>query len=190
MDAPEMDDVRRVIRWILEAYSPNPAVVVDRRGDVVDTNPAALRLVGEIVVPASPALEPVINVNRLTLHPDGVRPATANWHDVAANILQRLEREQAHRPADEALSELLEEVLAYPDVAGLRRRAALPTGADLLVPLEVGIGSGETLRLVSTIGTIGAPYDVTLDELVLETFFPSDEASRSVLARWACEGTT
>lgn len=190
LDAPEMDDVRRVIDWILDAYSPNPAAVVDRRGEVVEANPAAFRLVAETVATDSPALQPTFNVNRVTLHPEGIRPVTANWHQVAANILQRLEREQAHRPADEALATLLEEVLTYPDVADLRRRTTLPTGADLLVPLETTIGSGEVVRLVSTIGTIGAPYDVTLDELRLETFFPSDEATRAVLARWGNEATS
>jgi transcriptional regulator with XRE-family HTH domain len=187
LDAPEMDDVRRVIDWILDAYCPNPAAVVDRRGDIVAANPAAARLVSEIVAADSPALSPAPNVHRLALHPDGLRPVTSNWHDVAANVLQRLEREQAHRPADESLAALLEEVLTYPGVAELRRRAELPTGADLLLPMESTIRSGEAIRLVSTIGTIGAPYDVTLDELRLETFFPADEATRAILARWQSE---
>ena len=184
LDAPEMDDVRDVLRRILDAHSPNPAAVVDRRGDVVESNDAAARLVGEVVASDSPALQPAVNVHRLTLHPDGLRPRARNWPVIAANLLQRLEREQAHRPADEALAELLSEVLAYPGVAELRREAALPSGADLLVPLEVETFAGRHLRLVTTIATIGAPYDVTLDELRLETFFPADQASRAVLAAW------
>ena len=190
LDAPEMDDVRRVIQWILDAHSPNPALVVDRRGEMVEANDAAFRLLAVMVDPDSPALQPTINVNRLTLHPEGIRPVTANWSEAAANILQRLEREHAHRPADESLASVLAEVLEYPGVAELRRRAALPTGADLLVPLEATIGSGEVVRLVSTIATLGAPYDVTLDELRLETLFPADDATRTVLDRWADEGRT
>ncbi len=185
LDAPEMDDVRHVIGRILEAHSPNPAVVVDRRGELVDSNLAAARLIAETVASDSAALAPTLNIHRLTLHPDGVRARTGNWSDVAANVLQRLEREQAHRPADEQLVDLLDEVLAYPGVAGLRRNAALPTGADLLVPLQLQTFGGTELRLVTTIATIGAPYDVTLDELRLETFFPADEATAEVLRSWS-----
>lgn len=184
LDAPEMDDVRRVLAWILAAHAPNPALVVDRRGEVVDANPAALRLLDELVDEDSPALGPTLNANRLVLHPEGVRPRTDNWAEVAANILQRLEREQAHRPADEALADLLAEVLAYPGSAELRRSTELPTGSDLLVTLRATSRSGARIRLVSTIATIGAPYDVTLDELRLETFFPGDEATAAILARW------
>lgn len=184
LDAPEMDDVRRVLAWILAAHSPNPALVVDRRGDVVDANPAAFRLLDELVAQDSPSLTPTLNAHRIVLHPDGIRPRTENWSEVAANVLQRLEREQAHRPADEALADLLAEILTYPDLAKLRRSTELPTGSDLLVTLRATGRHGDDLRLVSTIATIGAPYDVTLDELRLETFFPGDDQTAAVLARW------
>ncbi len=187
LDAPEMDDVRRVLRWILTAHSPNPALVVDRRGDVVDANGAAFRLLTELVDDDSPALEPALNGHRIVLHPRGIRDRTENWAEVAANVLQRLEREQAHRPADEALASLLAEIVDYPDVAPLRRQTEMPSGSDLLIILRARTGNGEPLRLLSTIATIGAPYDVTLDELRLETFFPGDEATAGLLQRWADE---
>ena len=184
LDAPELDDVRQVLVRILRAHAPNPAVVIDRRGEIVEANQAAAQLVAATVAADSPALTPTLNVHRISLHPDGVRPRNANWTTVAANLLQRLEREQAHRPADQQLAELLDEVLAYPDVAELRRHAALPTGADLLLPLELTTFDGDRLRLLTTIATIGAPYDVTLDELRLETFFPVDDETRDVLQAW------
>ena len=184
LDAPEMDDVRRVLGWILAAHSPNPALVVDRRGDVVDANPAAYRLLTELVGEDSPALGPTLNAHRIVLHPDGIKARTDNWAEVGANVLQRLEREQAHRPADEALAALLTEVLAYADIAPLRRTTELPSGADLLVTMRATTATGDRISLVSTIATIGAPYDVTLDELRLETFFPGDEATAAVLECW------
>lgn len=184
-DAPEMDDVRAVIGQILDAHSPNPAVVVDRRGDLVDANPAAMMLVATTVDQDSAALLPQVNVHRIALHPDGTKPRASNWADVAASILQRLEREQAHRPSDALLEALLEEVWSYPDVQELRKQITLPTGRDLLIPLQLTTFNGDELRLVSTIATLGAPYDVTLDELSLETFFPADDATRNTLARWA-----
>lgn len=182
LDAPEMDGVRAVLAQILDAHSPNPAVIVDRRGDLVDANDAATLLVAATVPAESQALMPAINVHRLTLHPDGIRGCLNNWEPVATALIDRLEREQAHRPADEDLRAVLEEMLAYDGVAELRSGPALPSGADLLIPLDLTTLDGRRVRLVSTIATIGAPFDVTLDELRLETFFAADEESRLVLA--------
>lgn len=185
LDSPEMDDVRAVLRTILDAHSPSPAVIVDRCGDIIDANVGATTLVSAIVQPDSGALIPPLNINRLTFHPDGIRHAMKNWDAVAANILQRLEREVAFRPSDSRLRSVLGEMLGYPDVDTLQRQIGLPTGNDLVVPLRVETHDGESLELITAIATIGAPYDVTLDELRLETFFAVDEATQTTLARWA-----
>ncbi|MEQ8717414.1 MAG: helix-turn-helix transcriptional regulator [Acidimicrobiales bacterium] len=185
LDAPEMNEVRAVLRTILDAHSPNPAVVVDRCGDIVDSNEAGRRLVAMTVRSGSSALGPAPNMNRLTFHPDGIRNSTENWNEVAANILQRLERELTFRPSDQRLRAVLDEMLGYPDLDGLQRRTGLPTGSDLVAPLRITTHDGERLELITTIATIGAPYDVTLDELRLETFFPTDEATTATLSRWA-----
>ncbi len=187
-DAPEMDDVRDVVSRILQAHDPNPAVVIDRRGELIDSNGAALLLLAQTIPEGSAALSPTINVNRIALHPEGTRPRTRNWSDLGANVLQRLERECAHRPADDQLQALLEEMLTYDGVEELRRRTTLPSGADLLIPLELTTFEGDALQMVNTIATIGAPYDVTLDELRLETFFPTDDRTRAVFQRWATAG--
>lgn len=185
IDGPELNDVRQVISQILSAHAPNPAVVVDRRGDLVDSNHAAAAMLASTIAPDSPAMADTVNIHRITLHPQGLKPRIGNWPELAANLFQRLEREQVHRPADDQLRELVEEMASYPGLAELRRQPALPSGADLLLPVELTTFDGERLRLVTTIATIGAPWDVTLDELRLETFFPADDASRAVLARWA-----
>ena len=44
LDSPEMDDVRTVLRTILDAHLPNPAVVLDRTGDLVEANRTAYAL--------------------------------------------------------------------------------------------------------------------------------------------------
>ncbi|NOX30360.1 MAG: helix-turn-helix domain-containing protein [Actinobacteria bacterium] len=186
-DAPEMNEVRTVLNAILNAHAPYPAIVVDRRGDIVDSNTAGIMMIGAVVAVDSPALAPVPNINRLTFHPGGIRNRTRNWEDVAANVLQRLEREHSFRPADGLLSELLEEVLGYPDVASLQRHPSLPTGGDLVATLHVETFGGDELELMNTIGTIGAPYDVTLDELRLETFFPMNKTTTAALAAWATQ---
>lgn len=182
LDEPAMDDVRHVLDFILTAHEPNPALVADRRWNVVASNAAATRLLRALVDPAGlPATEGP-NLARLTFHPHGLRTATVNWEVTAATLLERLEREVADRAGDTALAALLDEVLTYPDVGAVRHRPRLPTGSDLLVPIHYRTPDVE-LKLFSTFATMGAPYDVTLEELRIETFFPADAASRTELAR-------
>lgn len=185
LDAPEMAGIRTVLTTILEAHMPNPAAVVNRLGDLVDANPAALQLMAAAVPAGSEAAEPTPNLNRLVFHPGGIRARTRNWAELASAILVRLERERNHRPADEALASMVEEMLSYPDVPHLRSSSPILLGTDLLVPLVIEVGTDETLSLLTTISTIGSPHDVTLDELRLETFFPADAAGRELLATWS-----
>ncbi len=186
-DAPEMGEVRAVLTTLLDAHMPNPAAVVDRRGDLVDANAAALLLMAELIDASSSALQPAPNLNRLSLHPEGLRSRMTNWEPLATVLIQRLEREVQHRPADGDLRELFDEMMGFPDVERLRRTPHLPAGSDLVTPLDVTTFGGDRLRLITTIATLGAAFDVTLDELRLETFFPTDEASRRVLAAWSVD---
>lgn len=187
-DAPEMAGIRSVLATILDGHMPNPAAVVNRLGDLVDANPAALRLMSVALPKGSEAVMPVPNLNRLVYHPDGIRARTRNWVDVASALLLRLERERNHRPADEALAAIVDEMLSYPDVSDLRSTPRPRSGADLLVPMVIDLGDdggGSELSLLTTISTIGSPHDVTLDELRLETFFPADDASRDLVTAWS-----
>jgi hypothetical protein len=59
-------------------------------------------------------------------------------------------------------------------------------GNDLLLPIHYSTDTLE-VRLMSTISTIGAPYDITLEELRLETFYAADAESDATLHRLAAE---
>lgn len=180
LDEPAMDQVRQVIDFLLRAHEPNPAIVADRRWNVVASNDASSRLIMALGDPATLPVQDGLNLARLTFHPDGLRTVTVNWEVTAAALLERLEREVADRAGDGALRDLLDEMTTYPDVAALRRHPRLPTGTDLLTPIHYRTDDLE-LRLFSTFATIGAPYDVTLEELRIETFFPADAASETAL---------
>ena len=190
LDEPAMDQVRHVLEFLLRAHEPNPAIIVDRRWNVVSSNVAATRLLVTLVDPAAlpatdgeqdqPAGRSRLNLARLAFHPAGLRRATVNWEATAATLLERLEREASDRAGDEALRAIIDEVMGYPGVADLRREPRLPTGGDLLMPVHYR-KDGLELGLFSTFSTIGAPYDVTLEELRIETFFPVDAASEAAL---------
>lgn len=180
LTAPAMRQVREVLEFILDAHEPNPAIVIDRRWDVVMSNAAAGRLTAALIGPATAPVDQGVNIARLAFHPAGLRRRTVDWERTAVEMLARLEREVTERPGDEKLEALVEEVLGYPGVAQLRRDSELPTPDDLLLPIHYRSGDLD-LKLFSTIATIGAPYDITLEELRLETFFPADAPSAAAL---------
>lgn len=179
LDEPAMNQVRHVLELLLDAHQPFPAYVVDRAWNLVMTNPPAVALIGMMVTPDKAALFEG-NIMRLFMHPDGMREHVVNWDSAAAALMRRLERELTERPGDTALTSLLDEVRAYPGVDQLPDRPKLPSGSDLLVPLHVRTPVGE-MRLLTTIATIGAPFDVTLEELRLETLLPADPETESIL---------
>lgn len=52
------------------------------------------------------------------------------------------------------------------------------------MPLRLRSGDGE-LSLFTTLTTFGTPYDVTVEELMVELFFPADEATDTRLRETA-----
>lgn len=179
LDEPELDQVRHVIQALLAAYEPFPAYVIDRSWDLVMANRAALEVMGRLIdQDAGP--EVAANVVRAGLHPLGIRRRVLNWEDFAAALLHRIEREVAHSPRDGSPTDLLDEVRAFPGVADLPKRSSIPDGRELLVPIRLDV-DGEVLEFFTTIATIGAPYDVTLEELRLETLLPADPETEAWL---------
>jgi transcriptional regulator with XRE-family HTH domain len=177
LDEAGMDPVRDALDRILAGHEPYPAVIVDRRWDLVTANGAALRLFTADVAPH--LLEPPVNVYRLGLHPDGLAPKVRNFPEYADHLLVQLQRDVA-LSGDPDLAALLEEVRAYPGVA--EASPVLTDPAQLLfLPMRMdGPGGGE-LSFFSTLATFGTALDVTLAELSIEAFFPADETTKQAL---------
>jgi transcriptional regulator with XRE-family HTH domain len=188
LNEPAMEQVRSVLEQILTAHQPFPAYVVDRCWDVILTNQSATTLTARLVNPAA-ASNFGGNVLRLSLHPDGLRHHLLNWEQAATTLLDRLEREVAQRPNDRTLGALLTEVRDYPGIADLPTRTTFPGGQDLAIPLHIHTPHLE-LRLFTTIATIGAAHDITLEELRLETLLPADPETETALRRLAADTST
>jgi hypothetical protein len=170
-----MVPVRAALDRFLAAHEPYPAVVVDRRWDIVAAN-GALGLLTESVAPA--LLEPPANALRATLHPDGLAPRIVNFGEWSRHLLGRLQR-QAETTGDDAVRALHDELAAYPGVVS-EADPGDEDAAEILLPLELRHGDGE-LRLFSTVTTFGTPLDITLSELAIEAFYPADDATAAVL---------
>ncbi len=180
LDSAALRQIRDVLGHLIAAYGLIPAYVVDRSWTVVLSNRAAQRLTGRFITPTSAALTGGANIARLLLHPEGLRQSIVNWDDVAVALLDRLQSEILDRPGDALLHDLQVELRAYPDVSELPRRPRLPTADDLLIPIHLRTQALE-MRLFTTIATIGAAHDITLDELRIEALLPADADSEAAL---------
>ena len=173
LDGPELAAVRGALRHVLAGHEPYPAVVVNRWWELVDQN-AAVALLTSAVAPE--LLEPPVNVLRLSLHPGGMAPRIGNLGEWRAHLLTRLRRQVA-ATGDRRLAELLEELRGYP---GGEHGSPAPT--DVVVPLRYR-GGDQELSLFSMTAVVGTPMDVTIEELVIESFYPADQATADAL--WA-----
>lgn len=62
---------------------------------------------------------------------------------------------------------------------------AVPADAGMpLLPMHF-IREGTSLRLFTTIATLGSPQDITLQELRIEGFYPMDDETRERFRDWA-----
>jgi transcriptional regulator with XRE-family HTH domain len=179
-DDAALAPARDALAALLAAHEPWPALAVDRHWHLV----AANRAVAPFVAAAAPALRgPPLNVLRLSLHPDGLAPAIVDLGAWRAHVLGRLAR-QAAATRDPVLAALLEELRALPGPAA--DEAA--TAADVAVPLALRHG-GRTLRFLTTVTVFGAPHDVTLSEIAVETLLPADAATAAALREMAAAAT-
>ena len=179
LDSPGMARVQASLQRLLDAHAPFPGVVLDRHCDVVLANGPAATLTG--LLPADLA-GPPLNMFRAGLHPDGLAAHTRNFDDWGRYLLAQLRRLVAVT-GDAELAALEAEVGTYPNVVDLRARldwASPRAEPDLLVPCELEVGS-TALSMFTTLTTFGSPRDITLDELAVELFFPSDAATEEAL---------
>ena len=180
LDDPALAPARQALQRLLDAHEPWPALAVDRHWQLVAHN----RLVPLLMTGAAPELvQPPVNVLRLSLHPQGLAPRVANIAAWRAHVLARLQRQVA-ATGDPVLARLLDELRALPLPPGAA--PAEPEAAeagphiDVAVPLTLH-GPAGPLNFITTITVFGAPHDVTLSELAVETLLPADEATAAAL---------
>jgi hypothetical protein len=174
LHSPAMLAIRAALRRLLDAHDPYPALVVDRWWNVVESN-AGIALFTADVTPQ--LLKAPMNALRLTLHPDGLAGRITNLAEVRASVLTTLHRQVAST-ADPDLQDLYDELRGYSTTDS--GPADQPGPAEVVVPMRLAHG-GRELSLLTTIATFGTPLDVTVSELLIEQFFPADDATAEYL---------
>jgi transcriptional regulator with XRE-family HTH domain len=170
---PALAAARAAIDRLLAAHEPAPALAVDRHWNLL----AANRTVALLLAGVSPALRAApVNVLRLSLHPEGLAPMIENLPAWRAHVLHRLQRQVA-ATGDAALAALRDELLTLP---GGEEGVAVDDTAAVVVPLVLNTPHGR-LAFLTTVTVFGAPHDVTLAELAIETLLPADAATAVAL---------
>jgi transcriptional regulator with XRE-family HTH domain len=178
LDTAEMTPVREALDRLLGSHEPFPAVVTDRRWDLISANRPAQAVLSEGV--ASELLAPPINTLRTCLHPSGLAPRIVNFSEYSAHLMEQLHR-QAVLTADPTLYELEKEFAAYP---GVSKNDSHDPMSSLFVPFVLRAGDAE-LSFFSTLTTFGTALDITMAELTIEALFPADAATAAaVRAAW------
>jgi transcriptional regulator with XRE-family HTH domain len=173
LSAESMRDVRQSLQALVDAHQPCPAMAVDPLWNLVLANDTALAMAA---FAADELMTDPINVMRVLLHPKGMRDQIVNFEAYSAHLLHRLHR-QERATGNPAVRELIRELEAYP---GVHR----PHGASFpIAPVfRVRIApDGPVLSFFTVVSTLGTPYDVTLDEIVIESLFPADSETAATL---------
>lgn len=185
LSAPELAAVNKAIDYMLAQQEPFPAFVVDRRWNLLRANPAAVHLTEFLLGPPGTAGTPEepANLAVALVSPDALRPFIANWEDVALYFLRGVHADAIADGTPESAG-LLRRLLAFPGVPALSR---VPPPAESRAPvLAIHFEKdGTSLRVFTTIATLGTPQDVTLQEIRVECFFPMDDATADVFRGWA-----
>ena len=182
---PELAPVNRALDFILAQHEPYPAFVVDRVWNLLRANRGAVRLSEFLAGPPPPAdtvAEPV-NLAVALMSPTGLRPFIVNWREVALYFLRGVQAD-AHADGRPETAQLLARLLAFPEVAEVANAAPPEEAASPVVPIHFRRGD-TSLRLFTTIATLGTPRDVTLQEIRIECFFPIDDETAAVFRAWA-----
>ncbi|HZU45054.1 MAG TPA: helix-turn-helix transcriptional regulator [Terriglobales bacterium] len=185
LDTQELEAARQAVELLVAQLEPYPVLVLDRYWNIVRMNAGAQRFL--TLFPGCESVTP-LNGPRLAFHPQALRPFIENWELVAARIIRRVHREAADNPSDEMLKCFLEELLSYPNVPSRWRMLDL----DEVPPPFMTINykwNGSTLRLFSALTSFGTAQDIGLQELRIETFFPADEGTRTLLNRLAAQAS-
>ena len=180
--APDLVDVTSALDYMLAQQEPYPAVVVDRHWNLLKANTGAVRLMEFLVGPLTPGA--AINLADALVGPDVLRPYLSNWTDVVRHFIHSIESDAAADGLDESAA-LLQRLMRYRGV-----REALRSSADDARSPVLAMHfqkDGQSLQLFTTIATLGTPQDVTLQELRIECFFPTNDATAKVLRDWAAK---
>ena len=175
LDAPEMTPVNFALEQMLRQNEPFPALVYDRLGNILKVNDAMERFMTFLL--GKDPLKRFPNGYMMFFLKEGLRPYIENWDQMVAIARVRLREELLAGPAGELpLPPELKEAL-YGKDEGVGDLPDTPV-------FHIHFRKDELrLSIMLVVTSFGTPYDITVQELRLETFFPANEETRKWFER-------
>jgi hypothetical protein len=184
LGAQALAPVQQALDQMLAQQEPLPAVVVDRRWNLLQANKGAVMLVEFLAGPVKPRTP--LNLADALVAPGVMRPHLTNWTEVVRYFVRSVESD-AMADGTQETKDLLDRLLGYQDVRAVMSNAPMPDAGAPVLPMHFE-KSGTRLRLFTVIATLGTPQDITLQELRIESFFPMDDKTREAFREWAARG--
>lgn len=172
LSAPELAPIQQALDFMLHQQEPYPALVLDRYWTLLQANSAANRLLAWLLGDRLTQQSMPINVLDVMISPQGLRPYLENWDEISPWLSHRLKARVDNIPGDQRHAR---------SPAGANDLGANPISAvgstvngELPVLPVVFAKDGDRLSFFTLISTLGTPQDITLQELRVESLFPTD----------------
>lgn len=172
--------IRIACDMLLRRHDPYPGIQFDRHWNLLGANAAARRLFG-FTEDAGP-----VNILRLLVGHPAIRDLVLNWPEVARDMLARLRLEASSGGPDAELESLISLLASQAPAAPAQLPPAQRSNPFVIVELRTPAGN---VKLFSTIAEFGTIEDITVRDLRVELFFPSDPDSAAILEALAARET-
>ncbi len=177
LSEPEMQQVRKILRLMLDKSDPYPAMLTDHQMNIIMSN-KGWKAITTLMVDDPRLLEGEnVNLLQLMTDPAGLRSNVVNIEYAYHTLLERARRTLVIDRANERFKQLVNTMEQLKPKTIAPDESLLP---QLVMPLHFKKGDIE-LRLYTTVATLGVPLNVTLQELYIESGYPMDKASDQLL---------
>jgi len=179
LDSEALGPFRDVLSEMMAKHAPNPALVCDRHWNLLDANLTAKTLItGLDPMGAEP------NLIRLLAEQPMAPDLVANYPQVVHEMTARLQLEALEAGIDPILQSLLQSL----ERASKAHPYKPPSGQRSPVVPLIFKTPGEPLSFLSVIAHFGTSEDVTVRDLRLELFFPTNDHTRAAMAALGEQG--
>lgn len=178
LDSPEMHLIANALARTLEQQEPYPAIVVDRRYNLLKANRSAIGfmmfMLGLDGESAGRMMADGVNIAHMLLSEQALKPHIENWDEMAAWFTRRLRADAWIEGEEGETASLFAELMQDPDFARIARTPRDDTDHPPALTVNF-VRDGTRLSLFSMIASIGTPMDVSVQDLHVEFNFPADD---------------
>lgn len=182
--------VQRAVRVLVERHGTAPVIVIDRLWNILEANATFRHILKRYAKSSSfwfpPPPGESLNMMKLVLLPGGLRESIANWNEVAAHLVQSMSRDLEFRAVDPEAAKLYDELEPHLATVTELKETESNVEPSPALPFVLDNGMGR-VSFFSTITVLGTARDLSLKELRIESFFPTDDETEAEIARWAME---